>query len=175
MRSLVLLLVLGCGGGTDELTCAVLEDPANCWARAAVALADCMPARATPAAMSADRRTCTFTDGVTATFDEPLGMASADFANGFAFTVEANGVQCARYTTNLDDLQTLTVTTTVSVALSSDDQLHLSCADGEFVSDLDTVFDCPHPPTLGLLLDAPAVGFFVSSVATPDALFRCEP
>jgi hypothetical protein len=60
--SIGLLVLSGC---SPELTCELLEDPSNCFAETAVALAACMPMRATTATLSSDQTTCTFADGVT--------------------------------------------------------------------------------------------------------------
>ncbi|MDB4953370.1 MAG: hypothetical protein JWO36_939, partial [Myxococcales bacterium] len=90
MRGLIVLVILaGCGGGND-LTCAVLADPGNCWASAAAQVAACLPMRATPATLSADRTACNFADGSSVHFDTPLPTSTTQLT-GLAFDITGAG------------------------------------------------------------------------------------
>lgn len=65
---LALVAVAGCARDYD-LTCKLLNDPSNCFAQQAAALAACIPMSATATGtLSADQKTCTFPDGVYITF-----------------------------------------------------------------------------------------------------------
>ena len=94
----MVVAIAGCGDGTSEpLTCAALDEIAQCAGRQAAALAACMPMRATTAVMSTDRTTCQWPDGTSAVFDRPLPSSSVNDTDIVAFTVfSANGSACGQ-------------------------------------------------------------------------------
>ncbi len=174
---LLVVLAIGCDGG-DALTCDLLADDGNCWARAADALAACMPARATPATLAPDRGSCAFSDGVVVVFDDPLPNDTLDLER-LAFSVEVDGVECGRFVDTFNNRMELTGggETVVSELLAGRD-FHLRCDDGDFSSDFDLVFDCAAEgipaPTDGFEVTPSTFVFTVTSVTTPGELFRCE-
>lgn len=176
-----LLLLAACGGGggdgTTELTCDLLAQPTNCWATAAQALAACLPARATPAMLAADRASCTFTDGARVVFDAPLPMATTDL-HRLAFTVEASGATCAAFTDTFMNRMELTGggATVVSTLLAGQ-RFELQCDGGPtYETAFSTLFTCQPPavaPTDGFEVTSTGVTFTLVSVATPGPLFTC--
>src|SRR5690554_4328178 len=89
LRMFIVLFSLGslaaCGDGdgpaSDEhLTCDRLDDPTFCWPILARSFADCFPedADVVSAVFEADRQTCTFSDGTTVVFAEPLPYSAYD-------------------------------------------------------------------------------------------------
>jgi hypothetical protein len=179
MRAVIVTFAVAACGGSDELTCELLADPSNCWATAAQAMADCMPARATPAVLEADRMTCTFGDGVRVLFDAPLPN-STEQLDQLAFTVVASDAPdaCARFVDTFHNRMELTGDgkTVVSELLPGSD-FHLRCGGKDFSTSFDTLFDCiPQgpPPTDGFEVTQTSVAFSISSVTTPGELFRCE-
>lgn len=179
MRSTIVavLAVTGCGGA-DELTCEVLADPENCWAEAAAELAACMPGRATPAVMAADRGSCTFADGVVVEFDAPLPMDDLDF-EGLGFTVLVDGSPCGRFVDTFANRMELTGSgATVVSELHPGSAFHLHCPGQDFETAFDTLFTCAGEgipaPTDGFDVEPATFEFSITSVTTPGVLFRCE-
>ena len=95
VSSAALTLLLSACGDSSSLTCAVLADPENCWAEAALELRECLP-EGGEGLLSADRASCTFTDGSEVRFDSPLPESDWDLEE-FAFTIERDGAPCARF------------------------------------------------------------------------------
>jgi hypothetical protein len=173
----IFVLAVGCGGG-DELTCELLADEGNCWATAAAELAACMPGRATPATLEADRGSCTFADGVTVVFDTPLPMDTQQLER-LEFSVMTNGSECGRFVDTFMNRMELTGGgETVVSELLPGSEFHLRCADGDFSSSFDLLFDCAAmgipAPTDGFEVTPTSFAFTVTSVSTPGELFRCE-
>lgn len=174
----MVLGLVGACGGPDELTCEVLADPENCWAVAAEELAACMPDRATPAAMAADRGSCTFADGVVVAFDTPLPMDTLDLER-LAFTIEVDGAPCGRFVDTFDNRMELTGSgETVVSELHPGSTFHLHCAGQDFETAFDTLFTCAGEgipaPTDGFEVTPTTFQFTITSVTTPGMLFRCE-
>jgi hypothetical protein len=173
----VILFAAACGG-PDELTCELLADPENCWAVAAEELAACMPARATPAVMAADRGSCTFSDGVVVVFDDPLPMDNLEL-EGLGFTVEVDGAPCGRFVDTFNNRMELTGSSeTVVSELHPGSLFHLHCGQGDFETAFDTLFTCAGEgipaPTDGFEVTATTFQFTITSVTTPGTLFSCE-
>ena len=74
MRGVALgaVVLAGCSSPSPDLTCALLASSSNCFAESVVTLAACMPMRASPAVLSSDHLTCTFSDGVYVAFNNPI-------------------------------------------------------------------------------------------------------
>jgi hypothetical protein len=87
-----LFVMLAACGGSDDLTCAVLADPSNCWAAAAAEATTCLAMHATPGTLSADRTQCTWSDGSKVVFDAPLPDDTAQLDH-LSFT--ATGPNCS--------------------------------------------------------------------------------
>lgn len=174
---LATLSAAGCGD--DELTCAVLQDPTNCWAEAAAAAAACLPPPSEVGVLAPDRGSCSFSDGTLVVFDTPLPTDNFDLER-FAFTVETNGSACARFVDTFQNRMELTAGgTTVVSELHAGSEFHLHCGDGTtYSSSFDLLFTCPagSAPTDGFRVEQNLVEFFIVSVATsPDPLFTCAP
>jgi hypothetical protein len=175
----VLILALAACGSSQDLTCALLADPNNCWAQASLAMAACVPARATPATLAADRGSCTFTDGVVVTFDAPLPTSLLDF-HGVSFTVTANGAMCGRFVDQgMNKLDLSAGAQSATAQLHPDHTFELACGNGtSYAADFDLLFTCQAParaPTDGF--DVPtqtSFTFSLSSVSTPGTLFTCQ-
>ena|SRR5687767_9514780 len=175
MRGLVgLLLFTACGG--EELTCELLADPNNCWAKASAAMAACIPTRATPGTLAADRKTCSFPDGVRVVFDTPLPTDTFDLER-LAFDVEANGTRCARFVDTFANRMELTAGgETVISELHPNRDFHLHCPDEDYETSFDTLFTCRPPayaPTDGFDVTATSFMFSLSATTTPGVLFSC--
>ena len=118
---MVFLLVAACGG-SDELTCAVLADPNNCWAAAAAEATTCLAMHATPGTLSADRTQCTWSDGSKVVFDAPLADDTAQLDH-LSFT--ATGPNCSwSFTDTFMNKMLLTVDGKTQKVLIKDWQKH---------------------------------------------------
>lgn len=178
MRTGYSVLVLAIGCGEAELTCELLADETNCWATAAGALAACMPGRAAPATLEADRASCTFSDGVQVVFDAPLPDDTIDL-EGLGFTVVVGGEACGRFVDTFMNRMELTgAGRTVVSELHAGSEFHLHCPDEDFGSSFDRLFECAGQgipaPTDGFEVTPTSFSFTVTSVTTPGELFRCE-
>ena len=176
MRLFVVVVMLGACGSSEDLTCELLADPTNCWADAAAKAAACIPARATPATLSADRTRCTFTDGAQVTFDTPLPTTTTDLER-LAFDVTGSG--CAwRFVDTFMNRMELTVDGETHVSqLHPNHTFELACAGGpSYEADFDLLFTCQPParaPTDGFEVTATSVQFTLSAVNAPIPLFTC--
>jgi len=178
MRVACFVLVMAIGCGETELTCDLLADEGNCWATAAGALAACMPARATPATLEADRGSCTFSDGVRVVFDAPLPDDTIDL-EGLGFSVLSGDQVCGRFVDTFQNRMELTGGgRTVVSELHPGSEFHLHCPDEDFGSSFDRLFECAGQgipaPTDGFDVTPTSFSFAVTSVTTPGELFRCE-
>jgi hypothetical protein len=170
-------LSLAACGSSASLTCELLADPDNCWARAAAAAAACLPATAEVAVLAADRASCTFSDGTRVVFDGPLATDTMDLER-FAFTIESGGTTCARFVDTFANRMELE-----AGGLSVVSELHpggsfdLHCPGTTYEADFDLLFECQpsYPPTDGFSAAPNVVTFTVVSVNTPGELFRCAP
>jgi hypothetical protein len=175
MRLVVACLLVGCGG-SDELTCELLADPGNCWAEAASAMAACMPARAMPATLAADRTSCTFDDGVRVVFDTPLPTDTIDLER-LAFSIEVDGVECARFVDTFSNRMELTGGGETVVSELTGGTFRLACPDQDFESSFDLLFTCTvsgSAPTDGFDVRPDGFTFSISAVTTPGEMFRCD-
>ena len=177
MRIWPVLGALAACGGSDDLTCDLLAKPTNCWAAAAEALAACLPARATPATLAADRASCTFSDGAQVVFDAPLPMTTMDLDH-LSFTAVAGGATCGVFVDTFMNRMELTGggKTVVSTLLPGS-TFQLQCDGGPtYETSFDTLFTCRPPsvaPTDGFDLTATQLTFSLSAVTTPGTLFTC--
>lgn len=176
-RGMVAVLALAasaCGG--SELTCELLEDETNCWASAAAAAAECLPLVTEVGVLQPDRASCTFSDGTVVVFDTPLPNDTSDLER-LGFTIETNGVECARFVDTFENRMELTADgQTVVSELHSGQDFHLHCPDGtDYEAAFDLLFTCPGgtAPTDGFSVTATQVEFYIVSVATPGPLFTC--
>lgn len=172
MRWIALTLVAACSG-TSDLTCALLADPGNCWAQASAAMAACMPARATPATLAADRKSCTFGDGVVVTFDAPLPTDTTALDH-LTFSVGT----CGHFTDTFMNHMELDAGGhhVVSELLGGKD-FELHCDSTTYATNFDTLFTCQPPsraPTDGFSVMGNNFMFTLASVSTPAPLFTCN-
>jgi len=169
-------MLAGCGSDA-ALTCEILADADNCWAKAAAAFAACMPMRSTPAVLAADRSSCTFSDGVRVVFDSPLPADTTDLER-LAFSVEVNGSRCGRFVDTFANRMELTAAgDTVISELHPDRDFHLHCPDEDYETSFDTLFTCRPPsyaPTDGFDVSATSFTFTISATTTVGELFRCQ-
>jgi hypothetical protein len=172
---LVLLAACG-GGGSDDLTCDLLQDPTNCWATAAAAAAACVPGATESGVLADDRASCTFSDGSRVVFDEPLPTDIFDLER-LAFTlVDVDGADCARFVDTFANRMELEAGGAAIVSeLHPGEQFHLHCPDTTYEAAFDLLFTCPafSAPTDGFDVDATMVTFSISSVATQTPIFTC--
>lgn len=179
MRAAAVALVLAGAGcsGSDPLTCTQLADPTNCWATAAARAAACIPMRATPATLAADRASCSFSDGTRVVFDAPLPTDQLSLDHLSYTLVAADGSTCASFTDTFADKLELTAGgPTVTSTLHPDKTFELDCGDGrDFTTSFDTLFACSaDAPTDGFQVDATSVTITLVSSATPGPLFSCQ-
>jgi hypothetical protein len=175
---LAIVVVIACGacGGSEDLTCSLLADPTNCWADAAARAAACIPSRATPATLSADRTRCTWPDGSQVTFDSPLPNNTIDLER-LAFDVTGSG--CAwRFVDTFQNRMELTVDGDTEVSqLHPDHEFELACSSGtSYTADFDLLFTCQAParaPTDGFEVTPTSFQFTLSAVNAPTPLFTC--
>jgi hypothetical protein len=164
-------------GGDEDLTCDLLAETTNCWAQAAAALATCMPMRATPATLAADRSSCMFSDGVRVVFDTPLPNSTPELER-LGFNIEVGGSRCARFVDTFDDRMELTGGgKTVISELHPGSEFHVHCPDGTtYSADFQLLFECQAPavaPTDGFNVTPTTFTFSISSATTTGTLFRC--
>lgn len=175
VRLALLGFVAACGS-TEDLTCELLADPTNCWADAAAKAAACLPARATPAVLSADRTRCTWDAGGQITFDTALPLDTFDLER-LAF--DATGPGCAwRFVDTFANRMELTVDgKTVVSQLHPDRTFELACPNGtSYEAEFDLLFTCQAParaPTDGFEVTATSFTFTLSAVDAPIPLFTC--
>jgi hypothetical protein len=172
----VLAALAGCDNA-QSLTCELLADPANCWAQAASALAACLPDRALPGTLAADRTSCGFADGALVTFDAALPSDTSGLER-LAFTIGSGGTTCGRFVDTFANRMELTAGgKTVVSELLGGRQFHLRCDGGpDYQADFDLLFTCTTPysaPTDGFNVTATTFEFSISAVSTPGVLFTC--
>jgi hypothetical protein len=173
---LSLLFLAGCGGSA-KLTCEYLEDPKNCWARAAAAAKACLPDDADTGVLEAGRAVCSFTDGTRIVFDDPLPNDTMDLER-FGFTIETDGSDCARFLdTFANRLELEAGGYSVVSQLHPGHKFELDCGDKSYTSDYDLLFECASgsQPVDGFEVTPDLVYFTIISVSTPGELFRCTP
>jgi hypothetical protein len=173
-------LLAGCSSDQDDLTCALLADPSNCFDQAAAALAACMPMRATPATLSADKMTCTFADGVYVLFNHPVPSFFMYPFNGSAFDVYGPDASLCGHVAWSDNTgQSIGIVVGgMSAGFSSDEQVRgseFSCPTHTYRASFDALGGCKdHEPYLAGLGPAP-YGFTIGNVSTTSSpLFVCE-
>jgi len=171
------LLVLGAScGGDEDLTCELLAQPTNCWAKAAAELAACLPPNTMTGTFAADRRSCDFPNGARVTFDTALATDTSEL-EGFGFTLTRNDQMCGKFVDTFSNRMELTASGgTIVSELHAGGEFHLHCGDTTYASSFDALFECfpdGPPPTDGFDVTPTTVEFTISSVATPSPLFRC--
>jgi hypothetical protein len=174
---MALFVVLAGCGGSDELTCAVLADPNNCWAAAAAEATTCLAMHETPGTLSADRTTCTWSDGTKVVFDAPLPDDTMQLDH-LSFT--ATGLNCSwSFTDTFMNKMILTVDGRTEVSqLHPGGTFELACDDGaSYETDVDNLFTCAGSggrlPTDGYEVTPTSVSFTISAVNAPIPLFTC--
>jgi len=176
MGKFALLAMLAACGSSEDLTCELLADPTNCWADAAAKAAACLPMRAAPAMLSADRSKCTWPDGSQITFDTPLPTTTTDLER-LAF--DATGPGCSwRFVDTFMNRMELTVDGETEVSqLHPNRTFELACSNGtSYEADFDLLFTCQPParaPTDGFEVTATSFQFTLSAVNAPIPLFTC--
>ena len=180
LHSVIIPLLVLAGCNSSELTCDLLADSSNCWAEAALAMAECLPTDEV-GVLSADRASCTFSDGSRVVFDSPLPTSNLDL-DEFALTVERDGATCARFVDTFSNRLELTAGgDTVVAELHSGRDFHLHCGDGRtYEAPFDRLFECAGEgvpaPTDGYLVESNQVELTLASVSTtPGPIFRCTP
>lgn len=139
------LLAAACGADDDgALDCAWAANEDNCWRQTARAAASCLPDATAVGLFSADLTMCSFADGATVRFHEPLGGMPVSVQVPLSFTMERGGADCIAYT---EDGATTTLTTshgTVRLQQTGRDT-EITCPDGEVVSGPLENLDCDGP------------------------------
>ncbi len=177
MRSARAVVVLAaCGGSSSELTCKLLADPTNCWAAATAEATTCLAMHATPGTLSADRTSCTWSDGSRVTFDAALPQSTAALDH-LTFTVTAPGCTWS-FTDTFKNHMELTVGGKTEIAeLQAGGTFELSCDNGtSYTTSFQTLFTCQAParaPTDGFDVEATSFQFTLSAVNAPTPLFTC--
>ncbi len=178
MRIISWLVVLGaCGGSSEDLTCPLLADSTNCWADAVARAAACLPSRAVPAMLSADRLRCTWSDGSQITFEAPLPNDTTQLRQ-LAF--DATGPGCSwHFVDTGENRLELTVGGKTEVAqLHPDHRFELACSNGtSYEADFSLLFTCQAParaPTDGFEVTATSFQFTLSAAGAPVPLFTCN-
>lgn len=177
MRWMLTVALLGACGGSEDLTCAVLEDPGNCWAKAAAEATSCLAMRATPGVLSADRTACTWADGSSVTFDAPLPTDTAELDH-LSFSVVGPGCSWSFTDTFMNRME-LTVGLETEVSqLHPDHTFELACHDGtSYETDFSNLFTCAgsgaRAPTDGFEVTATSFEFTISAANAPVPLFTC--
>ena len=179
MRGLaIVVVVVPACSGNETLTCDLLAQPTNCWATAAAAAAACLPMRATPAMLAADRSSCTFSDGVRVVFDAPLPLQTTGLDH-LTFTVQSGGATCAKFVDTFHNRMELTAGgKTVISELLPGSHFQLECDGGPtYETDFSVLFTCRPPsvaPTDGFDVTSTQFMFTITSVSTPGTLFTCQ-
>jgi hypothetical protein len=126
MRLLVAVLIAGCGGSDEELSCEYLASPDNCWKTTATAATSCLPAEAETGVLAADNASCTYASGHVIAFASPLVLPLPNNAE-WNFTVTANGTDCLHYVDSNDGFELTVGSDTVSEELAGAAGLELTC------------------------------------------------
>lgn len=159
----------------EELTCEILSDPENCWARAAADAVQCLPPGGGGGVLNEDRTVCTFLDGSRVLFDEPLPLRS-DELEWLAFTIESDGATCARFVDTFSNRMELEVGSNKAVA-ERHNAFRLTCQDEgvTYQIDSDGLFACEAgtQPTDAFVVQPDRVTVSIYSVSTPGTLFVC--
>jgi hypothetical protein len=178
MRSawLVSVALAACGSSDRDLTCKLLADPTNCWASATAQATACLAMHATPGTLSADRTSCTWSDGSRVMFDAPLPQSTTALGH-LTFTVSAPGCTWS-FTDTFHNHMELTVGGRTEIAeLQPDRTFDLRCDDGTtYSTSFDTLFTCQPParaPTDGFDVEPTSVQFTLSAVNASTPLFTC--
>ena len=163
-------------GGHDDLTCNLLADPSNCWAKAAAGATSCLAMYATPGTLSTDRTQCTWSDGSKVMFDVPLPTDTTALDH-LTFTVTAPGCSWSFTDTFMNKME-LTVDGKTEVSqLHPDRTFELACDNGtSYETSFDTLFTCggsARAPTDGFEVTATSFSFTISAVGAPEPLFTC--
>ena len=82
----------GNGNGGNALTCSWL-DGSNCFKTTIAAAMSCLPGPSTQGTLSADGKTCSYSDGHVVTFDQPVTLPPTDAQLG-NFTITDHGAAC---------------------------------------------------------------------------------
>ena len=168
------LAACGGGGSGKTLTCPMLADPTNCWAAAAASAAAVVPA--TPGKLSADRTSCSWTDGTTVVFDAAL-PTDTSLLDHLAFTFNGTSGTWLFTDTFMNKME-LEVNGKVEVSqLLPDKTFELVCDDGTtYSTSFNTLFTCQAParaPTDGFEVTATSFSFTISAVGVASPLFTC--
>lgn len=171
-----LAFAFACQEAPEPLTCAYLEDPGNCWAATAAALAECLPSQGAVGVLAADRSSCSFDNGAVVQFETPLPNTTEELER-LAFTIELDGSTCGSFVDTFENRQELEADGELVFAELSGGVFTLDCGGAVYESSFDSLFDCTPgtQPTDAFSLEPALVTFSVSSVATPGELFRCTP
>jgi len=177
LAALLAIAAAGCGG--SGLTCEVLQDPENCWAKAAGAMRACLPGLPAMGTLSADRTSCTFPGGARVVFDTALPSTTEQLET-FGFTAfDASGAECGSFLDSFQNHMHLEAGGSLAVSeLHAGSEFHLHCGGGpSYEGDFDVLFTCPafSAPTDGFSVAPAQVSFTISAVTTPGELFRCAP
>ncbi len=193
--ALALVLLAGCPDwGTlpppKRLTPDYLADPGNCWAVAVMQLQACIPLRGGAAKLSADRSTCTFADGVVATFEQAVPV-DAPQAGVFAVHVDSPTLgACGRVSAELGPDgrfagsagSTLAVSaqSDVSVTVYPNDVYELACgyadAAPKYATTPETVDTWPAQtaPNVELAITTTSVAVALEGATTSGPLVTCQ-
>ena len=122
------------------LDCALIEGP-NCYNQMIVGLG-CVPPGTERGVLSADRASCTYTDGTTVRFLAPAPSTTDDIT--WHFALEKNGERCFEYESTEGVARYASGSQTVRLEASAFRGISLTCPDGTLYRNPDafSVFDC---------------------------------
>jgi len=176
MRLAVAAIGLGACSPANDLTCELLANPSNCFAQTTAAVAACMPMRATPATLSADKMTCTFADGVYVVL--PIGQNETQ---GIRYEIHsADGSVCGRvaYASNVSDLIQVSRGAELAEWETPYDNFpyRLTCPSHTYTNANGGLAACyaSMPQFIGTAVIGTGASVTVVSAATPSPLFTCQ-
>lgn len=170
----------GCSSDAEKLDCAWLAGE-NCYKRAVRAVSECAPGSEATGTFDASRTTCTYTDGTTVTFEEPVPDDPVDDDYRWRFDVEGPDGACARFEETNSGFELTAPSGTVR-AVGSFSSFKMHCADGTTYSSGDpfSLFECEQDSAVfpGTTSLGGAGGFVSFGLMAPDGvdgtLVRCE-
>jgi len=164
------------GGDANEMDCAWIEGDDNCWATVAASTVGCVHADGALGTFDADRSTCTYEDGASVEFVEPL-PAELDAGLGDDLDVvlwDSAGGECASFTQTADSFH-LTGPAGTVVADYLQASAVYTCPDGsQWTMSSHDLLECELSRLPGYGMNSSSSDITVTLTTTETALFSCE-
>lgn len=172
----MVVALFACGHDQKTLTCQLMADPTNCWAKATSAASDCLPMRDVVGALAADRKSCTWPDGTSVAFDEALPDDRTQLTSLAMSFRSADGSECARFEDSFDSHLDLSAGGEDVVVEIRAADLEMECGDTTFITTANSTSLCTPGtvPTDGFQLTETSFQLTLVAVTTPGPFFTCQ-